>query len=219
MIDPRLKALQLCLDERKALYRRLAGASTLGEYLGAKVDRADEETLTEPILAAVLERVLGFPRDGYFQQLGKGGSKPDFTPNDLIAHSFVLDAKSTTESLAAHEPQIRRYMTQRRLDAGILFNLREVRVFRAGQRHRDPELSFPLLPLWQVARGEAIGADELRRFLAFCDRFAFREFTIDEKIAHVAAQESWTTRARCERRSRRSCRASSAVRSARFRTT
>ncbi len=94
---PELDALRACLDERAALYKSLNGATDAERYLARPIDRADEETLTEPILAAILERVLGFPRDGYFQQFGKGGQKPDFTPNDLIAHSFVLDAKSSLD--------------------------------------------------------------------------------------------------------------------------
>src|SRR5437868_4469161 len=104
-----------------------------------------QEILVEPVLESILEAVLDFPRDGYFRQLRKGGIKPDFTPHDLIAHSFVLDAKSSNEKLAAHEPQIRKYMQQRSLDFGVLFNLRELRVYRKGGRRHDESLSFPLL--------------------------------------------------------------------------
>ncbi|MEJ7715848.1 MAG: Eco57I restriction-modification methylase domain-containing protein [Thermoleophilaceae bacterium] len=44
-----------------------------------------------------------FPTDAYFPQLGRSGLKPDFTPHDLVAHRFVLDAKSSTQDLGAHE--------------------------------------------------------------------------------------------------------------------
>ena len=101
--------------------------------------------------------MLGFPRGAYLEQLGKSGRKPDFTPDDLIAHPFVLDAKSSDEDLAKHEAQIRGYMDQRRLDFGILFNLREVRVYRRTAKGTDATLSFPVLPLLAggARRGDA----------------------------------------------------------------
>ncbi len=70
------------------------------------------------ILAALIERVLGFPPDAYFPQLGRSGLKPDFTPIDLVAHRFVLDAKSSTQELGAHERQIRAYIDQRHPTTG-----------------------------------------------------------------------------------------------------
>src|SRR5665811_1745788 len=88
-----LAALREVLDRRPGLYRELADASDLGSYLANGARQDDEELLTEPILTEFLERVLGFPPDAYFPQLSKSGLKPDFTPMDLIAHPFVLDAK------------------------------------------------------------------------------------------------------------------------------
>ena len=105
--DPRLAALVAVLDAQKGRYEQLRHASTFGGYLDAKADGADEETLTEPVLAQILEKVLGFPGDEYVPQLGRSGLKPDFTPRDLIAHSFVLDAKSSDLRLKDHIPQIR----------------------------------------------------------------------------------------------------------------
>ncbi len=93
---------------------------------------ADEQTLTEPLLQRIVERVLGFPADAYFPQLGKSRLKPDLTPNDLIAHSFVLDAKGTDESLSQHVAQIRGYVDQRSLRYGVLFNLRRSASIRAA---------------------------------------------------------------------------------------
>jgi hypothetical protein len=112
-LDAALEALRECLDAHKGRYRELGGAVDFGAYLAAKGERADEELLTEPVLQAVLERVLGFPVDGYFPQLGKSGLKPDFTPIDLVAHPFVLDAKDSSQRLGAHEGQIRRYISGR----------------------------------------------------------------------------------------------------------
>ncbi len=184
----------MCLDERAGQYRALRGANDVAEYLAKPSERSDEELLTEPILRAIIERVLGFPRDAYFEQLGKGGHKPDFTPFDLLAHSFVFDSKASDQALAAHETQIRRYMDQRRLDYGVLFNLREFRTYRRNVPGHDPDLSFQVLPLWQVARGFAIPAEEVERFEAFCEHFAYRTLGIDEKIEYVALQESWASR-------------------------
>jgi hypothetical protein len=189
-----LRALEQAIDEYGPVLRSLRGAANLAEYLSAPSDRADEEILTEPVLRSVIERVLGFPKGRYLEQLGRSGRKPDFTPEDLVAHSFVLDAKASGENLGHHELQIRAYMDQRRLDWGVLFNLRELRVYARGRRGADPALSFPILPLWQVARGEALRGEEVDRFLAFCEAFAYREVTLDEKIRFVQRQPPWPSR-------------------------
>lgn len=78
-------------------------------------------------------------------------------------------------------------MQQRRLDAGVLFNLGEVRVYARGGRGYTAALSFPILPLWQVARGEAMPGDEVDRFLAFCERFAYREVDRGAKVDYRLA--------------------------------
>ena len=190
----KLKALEKAIDEYAPALQKLRGRSDLAGYLAAKGGQADEEILTEPVMRSIIERVLGFPKGRYLEQLGKSGRKPDFTPEDLIAHPFVLDAKASNEDLAHHEPQIRGYMGQRRLDAGILFNLRELRVYRRGAHGHDPSLSFPVLPLWQVARGEAIPGDEVERFLAFCERFAYREVDRAAKVEYISHQPPWPSR-------------------------
>ncbi|HMS73316.1 MAG TPA: hypothetical protein PKB03_09815 [Baekduia sp.] len=154
-----LKALEAILDEQAGRYKELNGGANLAEFLGRPRTREDEELLTEPVLAAIIERVLGFPVDAYFPQLGRSGLKPDFTPIDLVAHRFVLDAKSSTQDLAAHERQIRAYIDQRHLDHGVLFNLRELRVYQRGQKGHDPDLSFQVERLWEVARGEALATE------------------------------------------------------------
>ena len=92
--------------------------------------------LTEPVLAAILERVLGFPADEFVPQLGRSGLKPDFTPIDLVAHGFVLDAKSSLQDLGAHERQIRASIDQRHLDYRVLFNLHENGIDRAMSARR-----------------------------------------------------------------------------------
>ncbi|MGO9320713.1 MAG: N-6 DNA methylase [Solirubrobacteraceae bacterium] len=194
-ISPGLHALAALLDEQAGRYRELNGARHLGEYLDRARTREDEELLTEPILAALIERVLGFPPDAYFPQLGRSGLKPDFTPIDLVAHRFVLDAKSSTQDLGVHERQIRAYIDQRHLDYGVLFNLRELRVYRRGASGHDPSLSFDVRRLWQVAHGEALDIDEVDRFVRFCGLFGFRAMGLPEKIALVAEAEPWRERA------------------------
>jgi hypothetical protein len=190
----RREALAACLDEYSDRYGSLAGAADFGAYLDAEIDRADEEVLTEPILEAILRNVLGFPVGAFFPQLGKGGLKPDFTPDDLIAHPFVLDAKSSGEVLSTHEPQIRRYMAQRSLDYGILFNLREIKVYRRGATGPDAGLSFALRPVWQATRGEALAVTpDVGAFDAFCSQFAYRSLSLDDKITHVREQPTWST--------------------------
>jgi N-6 DNA Methylase/Eco57I restriction-modification methylase len=194
-LDDRLVALQAVIDEHARIFaRRVPGARDLRQYLDARPSQADEELLTEPVLREIIKRVLGFGTGEVLEQLGASGRKPDFTPADLIAHSFVFDAKSSDENLARHESQIRGYMDQRRLDYGILFNLREVRVFRRGGQGHDPTLSFPILPLWQEARGEALPGEEYQRFLDFCSHFSYRSVTLQEKARYIAQQEPWSQR-------------------------
>ncbi|MDQ2761229.1 MAG: N-6 DNA methylase, partial [Actinomycetota bacterium] len=183
------------LDAPAGRYRELNGARNVREYVGSPRTREDEEQLTEPILADLIERVLGFPADAYFPQRGRAGLKPDFTPIDLVAHPFVLDAKSSTQSLTLHERQIRAYIDQRHLDLGVLFNLRELRVYRRGATGHDPLLSFDVVRLWQVARGEALDVNEVGRFSRFCGLFGYQPMGLQEKIGRVANAEPWRQRA------------------------
>ena len=190
-----LDRLRVVLDRFAGRYRELNGARNLGEYLTRDRTREDEELLTEPLLADLMERVLGFPTDAYFPQLGRSGLKPDFTPHDLVAHRFVLDAKSSTQELASHEPQIRRYIDQRQLDYGVLFNLREVRVYRRGEAGHVPQLSFSLLSLWQVARGEALpDSAAIAGLNEFAERFTHRELGVSDKVDRVRRARSWLER-------------------------
>jgi N-6 DNA Methylase/Eco57I restriction-modification methylase len=194
-VPAQLTQLAGLLDEQAGRYRELNGGRHLGEYLARARGRDDEELLTEPILAAVVERVLGFPPDAYFPQLGRSGLKPDFTPIDLVAHRFVLDAKSSLQDLGGHERQIRAYIDQRDLDYGVLFNLRELRVYRRGARGHDVQLSFDVGRLWQVAHGEALDIDEVQRFVRFSDLLGHRAMGLEEKIRRVAEAEPWRERA------------------------
>lgn len=68
-----LDRLRAVLDRPSGRYRELNGAGDLGEYLNRQRPREDEELLTEPVLEDLMERVLGFPPDAYFPQLGRSG--------------------------------------------------------------------------------------------------------------------------------------------------
>lgn len=194
-VSPRVQALARVLDQYEGRYRELRGAASFGEYVSASAREADEELLTEPVLASILEGVLGFGKGDYFPQLGRGGIKPDFTPTDPVTHPFVLDAKGSGEPLSAHVGQICRYVDQRQLRHGILFNLRQARVYPRGAASHDRALSFELLPLWRAARGEqlAVGPD-FEAFEAFCEVFSLRRLSTAEKIARIRSAESWAGR-------------------------
>ncbi len=191
---PELQALRDVLDQRRRVYMELADAPDFGAYVASRPVHDDEEVLTEPVLAAILERVLGFPVDAYFPQLGKSGLKPDFTPMDLIAHPFVLDAKSSRQRLSAHEEQIRAYVNQRHLAFGVLFNLREVRVFRRAAKGHDPDLSFSIERLWRLARGEVQPGPDLEAFRRFVEHLSYRPMGTEEKIEAVRSMPSWQER-------------------------
>ena len=195
MTDALRSRLRDVLDRSAGRYRELNGARSAGEYLSRERPREDEEVLTEPLFADLLEDLLGFPHDAYFPQLGRSGLKPDFTPHDLVAHRFVLDAKSSTQELAAHEQQIRAYIDQRHLDYGVLFNLREIRVYRRGERGHVPELSVPILPLWEAAHGQAMRDQSAEAALdAFVELFSYRAMGLQEKIQEVRQARAWSQR-------------------------
>jgi hypothetical protein len=188
----RLDALVRVLDRYSGRYRERTGKKSIADYLAARDRTDDEEILTEPVLQDLLIDLLGFPVGGFFPQLSKSGLKPDFTPTDLVAHQFVFDAKSSIISdLDAHEPQIRAYIDQRGLRFGVLFNLRELRVYRRGGRGHDTALSFQLLPLWQVARGEAIPIGEVERFEAFLAQFSHRALGLEDRIRMIRQADPW----------------------------
>lgn len=65
-IPEQLTRLGALLDEQAGRYRELNAGRHFGEYLTLPRTREDEEMLTEPILADMLEQVLGFPNDAYF---------------------------------------------------------------------------------------------------------------------------------------------------------
>jgi hypothetical protein len=189
-----LATLERVLDARRALYSALSAgrAHDLGSYLADRDRRAeDEESLTEPVLQAIIEQLLGFPPDGYVAQLTRDHLKPDFTPIDLVAHRFVLDAKSTLQTLDRHESQIRRYMDQRRLDFGVLFNLRELRVYRRGAHGHDVDLSFSVIALWEHAKGRTLPGPEVDRLEGFARLFRFRRQTTAEKIRQIIRAPAW----------------------------
>ncbi len=189
-----LKALREVLDRRPLLYRELADASDLGTYLANGARQDDEELLTEQILVEILERVLGFPPDAYFPQLSKSGLKPDFTPMDLIAHPFVLDAKSSRQKLADHERQIRTYIDQRHLNFGVLFNLAEFRVYRRATKGHDASLSFSVEALWRFARDEAQPGPDFEAFGRFVSQFSYRAIGLPEKIDSIREARPWEER-------------------------
>jgi hypothetical protein len=68
--SPSLTALMRIVDGYRGRYRERTGAIGLATYLAAPGRADDEETITEPVLADLLEQVLGFPKDSYFPQLG-----------------------------------------------------------------------------------------------------------------------------------------------------
>ena len=189
-----LSVLLTVLDRRPRVYRELAGAADFGAYLDNGARQDDEELLTEEILQEIIERVLGFPPDAYFPQLSKGGLKPDFTPMDLIAHPFVLDAKSSRQRLADHEPQIRTYIDQRHLDFGVLFNLAELRVYRRAGEGHDSSLSFSLLPLWRLARGEAQPGPDFEAFERFLALFSHKRVDLSAKVEAIREAAPWEER-------------------------
>ena len=57
-VPAEIAALARVLDQYDGRYRELRGVRTFGDYLRAPARGADEETLTEPLLASLLEEVM-----------------------------------------------------------------------------------------------------------------------------------------------------------------
>ncbi|MGI9112194.1 MAG: HsdM family class I SAM-dependent methyltransferase [Gaiellaceae bacterium] len=191
---PELERLRAVLDAFAGRYEEEKGASSFGEYASTPTTRADEETLTEQVLQEILESVLDYGKGDYVPQRNKSGLKPDFTPYDLVAHSFVFDAKGSGENLATHVGQIKGYVDQRSLAYGVLFNLREIRVYARGRKQHEKSLSFSLRPLWEFAHGQALRGPEVDAFERFVEVFKHREVSVDDKIAYIRGQKSWAER-------------------------
>ncbi len=194
-VPEQVTRLARAIDSYEGRYSELRGAANFGEYMTSTRKTADEEMLTEPLLASLVEDVLGFGKGDYFPQLGKSGLKPDFTPTDIVTHRFVLDAKGSSESLSAHVGQIRRYVEQRALRYGVLFNGKQMRVYPSGSGSFDKTVSFELLPLWRAARSEQlpVGPD-FDAFAAFLESFSHRTLTTADKIERIRRERSWTVR-------------------------
>ena len=96
------RPLAALLDEQAGRYRSLNGARHLGEYLARTAptrgrgapDRADPGARSSSECSA--SRPTPTSRSS-----AAVGLKPDFTPIDLVAHRFVLDAKSSTAAISA----------------------------------------------------------------------------------------------------------------------
>ena len=56
-ISPAVSALARCLDAYTGRYRELTGASSFGDYASGSAPAADEEQLTEPLLASIRHAV------------------------------------------------------------------------------------------------------------------------------------------------------------------
>jgi len=110
---------------------------------------------------------------------------------DLIAHPFVLDAKSSRQKLADHEGQIRTYINQRHLDFGVLINLGEVRVYRRAANGHDESLSFSVERLWRLARDEAQTGPDLEAFGRFVSQFSYRAIGLPEKVDAIREARPW----------------------------
>ena len=124
--------------------------------------------------------------------MSKSGLKPDFTPVDLVAHRFVLDAKSSNIAvLDDHEPQIRSYVDQRRLDFGVLFNLREIRVYRRGGDGADPSSSFHADPSGAPPAAKGCRSARSTRFRRFATQFSHQALDTDQRIVRIRQATSW----------------------------
>lgn len=64
-VPEQIAAIAALLDGHAGRYKSLNGAGSFRAYLETARPREDEELLTEPLLADILESLLGFPQDAY----------------------------------------------------------------------------------------------------------------------------------------------------------
>ena len=60
------------------------------------------------------------------------------------------------------------------LDPGILFNLREMHVYRAGDGQHVSDLSFSVEALWEYAEGKRLFVEDIDRLERFVETFGHR---------------------------------------------
>jgi len=139
---------------RQGRYRRLNGGRHLGDYLARPRARGGRGSAHRADPRRRHRARTRIPARFLLPPARAQRPQTRLHTIDLVAHRFVLDAKSSTQELAQHERQIRAYVDQRHLDYGVLFNLRELRIYRRGAAGHDPRLSFDVGRLRQVAHGE-----------------------------------------------------------------
>jgi hypothetical protein len=103
--------------------------------------------------------------------------------------------RTASPFLTSHVKQIQRYVEQRALRYGVLFNGRHMLVYPRGHSGHDRALSFDLLAIWRAARGEQlpVGPD-FDAFTMFREVFSHRTLSTADKIAHIRTEESWAER-------------------------
>lgn len=115
-----VERLAALLDAQAGRYKSLNGASSFRSYLDTPRPREDEEILTEPILADILEVLLGFPKDGYFPQLGR--SMRPSASSERTCTANIGHCPQTLTRACATAPGITR--TQTRIVLSTLFERR-----------------------------------------------------------------------------------------------
>jgi len=158
---------------------------------------ADEEQLVQPVIFPALARqLLGFTV-GIDLAAERGGASgvPDFTPADLLTHSFVFETKGSSEGidLRGHEAQVRGYLTRAHIRAVVVTNVVGIRVFELDQAQRVVEvLTVNLRALWSSPPDQAVNFADAHRLVDFVERFQRRQLTTAEKISSVRRAPPWT---------------------------
>ena len=191
------EARSRCRRARRAAHPRprrvrgpLRGASpgqgTFGNTSRQRVRARTRRLLTEPMLASILERVLGFPKDADFPQLGRAASSPTSRRSTSSRTRSCSTRRGPTRTSQPMRRRSAAISTSGRSDYGVLFNLRDSGSIRAARRPRSA-LSFPLLPLWQWRAGRRSLPDRVDAFARSARRFHRTLWTEEQDRPRPAA--------------------------------
>lgn len=156
---------------------------------------ADEERLVQPhVFRSFAAAFLGFTVgvDLAAEQTDRG-SRPDFTPADLVTHRFVFECKGSNDPLTGHGAQVRTYLTTTvRTHYVVLINMVQVRVFELDSRGEPVEVyAVNLRALFSVAPEVAATLPESDRFARFVREFSRVVLSKTEKVERVRKAPAW----------------------------
>ncbi len=157
----------------------------------------DEERLVQPVVfPRFAQELLRFGPADLAAEVNDGAGKPDFTPADLVTHSFVFETKGTRDgaALTGYDDQVHGYLTRgrNRIDRVVLINLVGVRVFMLDASGRlVQKYAVDLRGLLDGSEAAAASTGMAERLADLLDEFQRQDLTLPEKLDRVRRAPEW----------------------------